>query len=129
MSGLLVTTEGSGPCMGRRKLVVAAGGSWPPTGKGTLSLSFGGTEVGCANTMGDMSREGAAVAGMRRGEMTCSQEIHRGRGSGTAHGIAANTHRGRGSGVAHGMRACSGKYRWSKHALSTASLAEKSTSN
>lgn len=53
-----------------------AAGSWLPRGRSPLSLSFGGAQVGCVNTIGDMSREGATVARTRGGEMACSQQIH-----------------------------------------------------
>lgn len=76
MSGLLVTTGGSGAGKGRRRLVEAAAVSWLPRGKSPASLSFGGAQVGCVNTMGDMSREGARVAGTHGGEVACSRQIH-----------------------------------------------------
>lgn len=63
VSGLLVSMEGSELCRGSRRLAEAAAGSWLPSGKSPLSLCVG-LQVGCVNTMGDMSREGAAVVGM-----------------------------------------------------------------
>lgn len=53
-----------------------AAGSWLPRGKSPLSRSFGEVQAGCVNTMGDMSREEATVAGMRCDEMTCSRQIN-----------------------------------------------------
>lgn len=53
-----------------------AAGSWLPRGKSPLSRSFGEVQVGRVNTMGDMSREEATVAGIRCDEITCSQQIN-----------------------------------------------------
>jgi hypothetical protein len=66
--------EGSGFFKGRRRPGEAARGSWPPRGKRPLSFSLCAAQEDCVNTMGDMSREGATVAGMHCGEMTCSQQ-------------------------------------------------------
>ena len=59
-----------------------ATGSWLPGGRSPLNLSCGGAQVGCVNTMGDMSRDGATAAGMRWGKRTCGGQTWTWQGEG-----------------------------------------------
>lgn len=71
VSGLLELTRGSGFCRGTRRPLDVAGGSGPPRAKSLLSLSLGGVEVQCVNTVGARSRAGGTAAGLCGGEATC----------------------------------------------------------
>lgn len=63
-------TAASGAGRGRRRLP-GPGSALP---RRPLSAALGGAGVGWANTMGDISRVGLTVAGMRWGEITCADK-------------------------------------------------------
>lgn len=67
---MLFTTEGSGFCIGRRKLAELEAASGFAAGSHPLSLGFGGAGAVWVNTIGDINSDGVTVAGIRCGEMT-----------------------------------------------------------
>lgn len=62
---VLLPTAGSGVGRGRSRLAGLAAGSGFAAAKRPLSAAFGGAGVGWVNTIGDISRVGVTVAGMR----------------------------------------------------------------
>lgn len=73
VSGLLFGTDGSGFCIDTRRFAELATASWFTIGSHPLSVGLGGAGADWLNTIGDISSDGVTVAGIRCGEMTCSQ--------------------------------------------------------